>query len=114
MFEISTLGGIDNPYEERVTGFVYSRDPNSHVVNLENTIAQLEGTDDQAGFASGVAIIGNVLLSMLKAGDHALATSRRGSKPTLHHPANTSHSSLNREQQRALEIEVGLIRMSCG
>ncbi|MDP6512172.1 MAG: aminotransferase class I/II-fold pyridoxal phosphate-dependent enzyme, partial [SAR202 cluster bacterium] len=66
---------IDDLYEGRAEGFLYSREANPNVAILERVIAQLEDADDSVAFASGMAAIGITLLSMVEAGDRILAGS---------------------------------------
>ena len=75
VFQIESLEQIDDIYEGREEGFIYSRDANPNVSILERVIAQLEGADDAVAFASGMGAMGVTLLSMLKSGDSILAAS---------------------------------------
>lgn len=75
VFEIDSLETVDDLYEGRAEGFIYSRDANPNISILENVIAQLEAADDAVAFASGMAAIGVTLLSMVQAGDRVLAAS---------------------------------------
>lgn len=75
MFEAPSLETVDDLYEGRAEGFLYSRDANPNVAILERVIAQLEDADDSVAFASGMAAIGITILSMVEAGDHILAGS---------------------------------------
>ncbi|MDP6452646.1 MAG: aminotransferase class I/II-fold pyridoxal phosphate-dependent enzyme [SAR202 cluster bacterium] len=75
VFEIDSLETIDDLYEGRAEGFLYSREANPNVAILERVIAQLEDADDSVAFASGMAAIGITLLSMVEAGDRILAGS---------------------------------------
>ena len=75
VFEIDNLETVDDLYEGRAEGFIYSRDANPNISILENVIAQLEDADDAVAFASGMAAIGVTLLSMVQAGDRVLAAS---------------------------------------
>lgn len=75
VFEIDSLETIDDLYEGRAEGFIYSRDANPNVSILENVVAQLEDADDAVAFASGMAAIGITLLSIVESGDRILAAS---------------------------------------
>lgn len=75
VFEIDSLETVDDLYEGRAEGFLYSRDSNPNVAILEKVVAQLEDADDSVAFASGMAAIGITLLSMVEAGDRILAGS---------------------------------------
>lgn len=50
----------------------YGRYGNPTVHELEQRMAALEGTDDSAAFASGMAAITTLILSLSKAGDHVV------------------------------------------
>ena len=73
VFEVESLELLDDIYEGRRDGFIYSRDANPNVETLERVVAELEHSDDAVAFASGMGAIGNTLLSMVEAGDTALA-----------------------------------------
>lgn len=73
VFEIDSLEMVDDLYEGRAEGFIYSRDANPNVSILERVVAQLEDADDSVAFASGMAAIGVTLLSMVEAGDRIVA-----------------------------------------
>lgn len=73
VFQIESLEQVDDIYEGRLDGFLYSRDSNPNASILEQIVAELEGADDAVAFASGMAAIGVTLLSLVRAGDHILA-----------------------------------------
>ena len=75
VFEIDSLETVDDLYEGRAEGFIYSRDSNPNVSILEKVVAQLENADDSVAFASGMAAIGITLLSMVESGDRIVAGS---------------------------------------
>ncbi len=52
--------------------FFYSRVANPTVKELETLLAELQGTEDGIGVASGVAAISTTLLALLKQGDEVL------------------------------------------
>jgi O-acetylhomoserine (thiol)-lyase len=55
-------------------GFVYARQGNPTGAALETKLALLEGGRGAACFATGMAAIAGVLLALLKAGDHVIAS----------------------------------------
>ncbi len=73
VFEIESLEQVDDIYEGRQDGFIYSRDANPNVSILERVVADLEDADDAMAFASGMAAIGVTLLALVEAGDTVLA-----------------------------------------
>ena len=73
VFEVESLELLDDIYAGSQDGFIYSRDANPNVENLERVVAELENADDAVAFASGMGAIGNTLLSMVEAGDTVLA-----------------------------------------
>ena len=75
VFEIDSLETVDDLYEGRAEGFIYSRDSNPNVAILEKVVAQLENADDSVAFASGMAAIGITLLSMVESGNRIVAGS---------------------------------------
>lgn len=73
VFEIESLEQVDDIYEGRQDGFIYSRDANPNVSILERVVADLEDADDAVAFSSGMAAIGVTLLALLESGDTVLA-----------------------------------------
>lgn len=55
-------------------GFAYTRFHNPNVLEFEQIVAALEGTDDACAFASGMAAISGVVRQFLKSGDHIVAS----------------------------------------
>jgi methionine-gamma-lyase len=55
-------------------GYVYTRWHNPTRAALEEVVADLEGGEGAVSFASGMAAISTVLLTMAKAGDHVVAS----------------------------------------
>ncbi|WP_261433850.1 trans-sulfuration enzyme family protein [Berryella wangjianweii] len=62
-----------HPALNETTGYAYSRCGNPTVLELENTIAQLEGGIKALAFASGLAAVSTVLKSFV-AGDHLIVS----------------------------------------
>lgn len=54
--------------------FVYARYGNPTVRSFEERIAAIEGTEDAFATASGMAAVSGALVSMLRAGDHVVAS----------------------------------------
>ena len=75
VFEIDSLEQVDDIYEGRQDGFIYSRDANPNVAILEQVVADLEDADDSVAFASGLGAIAVTLLSMVESGDTVIAGS---------------------------------------
>jgi cystathionine beta-lyase/cystathionine gamma-synthase len=62
-FEYDTLEALDEHYETG-RGFLYSRYANPTVRNVEQRLAELEGAEDALLFASGMATLSTVLLTV--------------------------------------------------
>ncbi len=73
VWSFDSLAQIDDVYEHRAPGYVYSRISNPGVEQLEHSVALLEGTEAAAAYSSGMAAIAMALLAELKAGDHVVA-----------------------------------------
>ncbi len=73
VFEIESLEQVDDIYEGRQDGFIYSRDANPNVSILERVVADLEDADDAVAFSSGMAAVGVTLLALVESGDTVLA-----------------------------------------
>jgi cystathionine gamma-synthase len=66
---------LKDHFEGRIDREEYGRYGNPTVRAAERKIAELEGADDCALFASGMAAATNCLLALLKSGDHVVMTS---------------------------------------
>ena len=75
MFDVESLEMVDDIYQGRVDGYIYSRDANPNITIFEQIIAQLEQSDDAVACSSGMAAIGITLLSMVSAGDSVAVAS---------------------------------------
>ena len=75
VFEIDSLEQVDDIYEGREDGFIYSRDSNPNVAILERVVADLEDADDSVAFASGLGAIAVTLLALVESGDSIVAGS---------------------------------------
>ena len=73
VFEMESLEQVDDIYEGRQDGFIYSRDANPNVSILERVVADLEDADDAVAFASGMGAVGVALLALVESGDTVLA-----------------------------------------
>ena len=73
VWSFDSLEQIDDIYEHRASGYVYSRISNPGVEQLEQSVALLEGAEAAAAYSSGMAAIAMALLAELKAGDHVVA-----------------------------------------
>lgn len=67
----AVAAGIDAPEGEET--FVYGRWQNPTVLELERTLAALEGGEAAIATASGMAAVSGVALGLLRAGDHVVA-----------------------------------------
>ncbi len=75
VFDVESLELVDDLYEGRASGYIYSRDTNPNVSILERAVADLEGAEDGVACSSGMAAIGVTLLSLLASGDRIAASS---------------------------------------
>jgi len=73
VFSFDTLAQLDEVWEGRTKGYVYSRMRNPGIDLLEEAVNSLEGGAGAVAFASGMAAITVSLLSVLSAGDHVVA-----------------------------------------
>ncbi|MDT0196513.1 aminotransferase class I/II-fold pyridoxal phosphate-dependent enzyme [Arthrobacter sp. AB6] len=55
-------------------GLVYTRNAGANQVALENKLAAMEGAEEAAAFATGVAALHGVFFSLLKSGDHVVVS----------------------------------------
>lgn len=75
VFSFNSLEDVDAVYEGKKQGYVYSRMANPTVVSLEKKLAEAEETQDALAFSSGMAAITTTLFSLVRPGDHILASS---------------------------------------
>lgn len=71
-FETAEQGGARFAGEE--PGYIYTRLGNPTTAELERKMALLEGSDDAAATASGMAAVSAALLTHLEQGDHLIAS----------------------------------------
>lgn len=62
-------------FQNKTKGFAYSRQGNPTVAALEHKITQMENGIGTVAFSTGMAAITSMLLSLVKAGDHVIASS---------------------------------------
>ncbi|MGC9490786.1 MAG: trans-sulfuration enzyme family protein [Thermovirgaceae bacterium] len=75
VFSFDTLEDVDAVYEGTKRGYVYSRMANPTVVALEERLAGTEGAQGALAFSSGMAAIMTTLFSLVRPGEHLLASS---------------------------------------
>jgi cystathionine beta-lyase/cystathionine gamma-synthase len=74
VFAVESVAQLDDLYEGRAQGYIYSRDANPNHHALEQVMAALEGGEAALACATGMAAIATALVSELRAGDHLLAS----------------------------------------
>ena len=74
VFEVDSLELLDDIYEGRAEGYIYTRDANPNQAVLERLVARLEGAEAGLACASGMGAITAALLAGLKAGDRIVAS----------------------------------------
>jgi len=62
-------------FQNKVSGFAYSRQGNPTVSALEHKVTQMEGGFATVAFSTGMAAISSSVIALIKAGDHILASS---------------------------------------
>ncbi len=73
VWTFDTLQQIDDIYEQKSSGYIYSRISNPGVEQLEQAVALLEGGETAAAYSSGMAAIAMALLAGVESGDHVVA-----------------------------------------
>lgn len=74
LFEYKDVNDLVSVFQGKKAGHVYSRSSSSSNSALQNIIADLEGGIGALTFATGMAAISAALLSLLKQGDHLIAS----------------------------------------
>lgn len=64
-----------NVFQNKASGFAYSRQGNPTVNALEHKVTQMENGFGTIGFSTGMAAISAMLIALIKHGDHILASS---------------------------------------
>lgn len=73
VFQVDSLETIDDIYEGRASGYIYTRDGNPNQTVLGDLVARLEGAEAGLAAASGMAAITAAILPGLKHGDRIVA-----------------------------------------
>ncbi|WP_159466596.1 cystathionine gamma-synthase family protein [Dyadobacter sp. 3J3] len=66
--------GLLDVFQNKAGGFAYSRQGNPTVIALEHKITQMEQGMATVAFSTGMAAITSVMLALVKAGDHIIAS----------------------------------------
>lgn len=74
LFEFADAQGIVDAFQGKKSAHVYSRSSSSTNNSLQNVINHFEGGIGAVTFATGMAAISSVLLSLLKHGDHIIVS----------------------------------------
>lgn len=75
VFTFDYLDQVDEVYEGKAKGYVYSRMSNPGVNLVEEAVASLENGEEAVAFSSGMAAIVSAILARVRAGDHIVASS---------------------------------------
>lgn len=73
LFSFETYEQLESFYRGEIKHAIYSRVDNPTVELFEEKMAMLEGAEAGAAYASGIAAISNVILSLVEKGDKVLA-----------------------------------------
>jgi cystathionine beta-lyase/cystathionine gamma-synthase len=73
VFVVPSLATVDALYEGRAEGYIYTRDGNPNQAALGRLVARLEGAEDGAAAATGMAAVAAAVLDGLHAGDRVVA-----------------------------------------
>ena len=90
-FEFDDLQSLDDHYATG-KGFLYSRYANPTVREVEHRVAELEGAEDAALFASGMATLSTVLLALGSGRARRRGRRARGRSTASGRPARTAPS----------------------
>lgn len=71
-FDVPDLDVLQQLYAGTAAGDIYTRDSNPNHSALAAAIAELEGTEAGAVFASGMGAAGSIFLALTSAGDHVI------------------------------------------
>jgi len=71
-FDVPDLDVLQQLYSGTAAGDIYTRDSNPNHSALGAAIAELEGTEAGAVFASGMGAAGSIFLALTSAGDHVI------------------------------------------
>lgn len=73
VWTFESLQQIDDLYDQKSSGYIYSRISNPSVEQLEQAVTTLEGGEAAAAYSSGMAAIAMSLLAEVNNGDHVVA-----------------------------------------
>jgi cystathionine beta-lyase/cystathionine gamma-synthase len=73
VFQADSLETVDDLYEGRAAGFIYTRDANPNQVVLAELVARLEGAEAGVAAASGMGAIAAAIMPGLRQGDRVVA-----------------------------------------
>lgn len=71
-FDVPDLNVLNELYSGTQVGDIYTRDSNPNHTALGQSVAELEGAEAGAVFASGMGAIGSIFLALTAAGDHVI------------------------------------------
>ena len=74
LFEFEDVQGLVDVFQGKKAGHVYSRSSSSSAVSLQNILNELEDGVGAVVFSTGMAAISAAFFSLLKAGDHIIAS----------------------------------------
>ena len=73
-FEYADARDLAAVFQGKQAGYNYGRQQNPTVNALQNRVTRMEGGIASVAFATGMAAIGSILFSLLKQGDHIIAS----------------------------------------
>jgi len=73
-FEYEDARDLAAVFQGKKSGYNYGRQQNPTVNALQNRITRMEGGHSTVAFATGMAAIGSILFSLLRQGDHVIAS----------------------------------------
>jgi O-acetylhomoserine (thiol)-lyase len=73
-FSYESSQNLADVFQGKRSGYVYGRQGNPTTTALEHKVTLLEGGVDTLCFATGMAAISGIMLSLLRAGDHLIAS----------------------------------------
>jgi O-acetylhomoserine (thiol)-lyase len=73
-FEYADARDLAAVFQGKQAGYNYGRQQNPTVNALQNRVTRMEGGIASVAFATGMAAIGSILFSLLKQGDHVIAS----------------------------------------
>ena len=73
-FSFDDVPSLDDVYEGRASAYIYSRMANPNSDAAAEVLAAAEGTEGAVVFSSGMAAITGAVLSLVRSGDHIVAS----------------------------------------